>query len=83
MRRKDFLNPPIGYIKIDAYLLYILCHVISDVKLSHCFLLSKAKNEFLTLKSFKKQHQSIKKQHQSIKQKLECRNTSTVEYTSL
>ena len=33
-----FLNPQSGYIKIDAYLL-ILCHVISDVKLSYYFLL--------------------------------------------
>ena len=39
------LNPKSGYIKIDAYLL-ILCHVISDVKLSHCFCLSKVKNVF-------------------------------------
>ena len=48
------LNPQSGYIKIDAYLLQILYHMIFDVKLSHCFLLSKVKNVFLTFKSFRK-----------------------------
>ena len=37
-----------------------LCHVISDVKLTHCFLLLKVKNVFLALKSFRKQYQNIK-----------------------
>ena len=53
------LNPQSGYIKIDVYIL-ILCHVISDAKLSHYFLLSKVKDMFLTLKSFRKQNQNIK-----------------------
>ena len=35
------LNPQSGYIKIDAYLPQILCHVTSDVRLSQCFLLIK------------------------------------------
>ena len=57
------LNPKSGYIKIDAYL-QILCHVISDVKLSHCFCLSKVKkNVFLTLKSFRKQFQNLRSSH--------------------
>ena len=34
------LNPKSKYIKTDMYLL-ILSHVISEGKLSHCFLLSK------------------------------------------
>ena len=71
------MNLQSRYIKIDAYLL-ILCHVISDVKLSHCFHLSKIKNVFLTLKPFRKQYQNIK-QKRSL---LECRKTSTVKYTS-
>ena len=62
-----FLNSQSGYIKKDAY----LCHVISDVKLSHCFLLSKVENVFLTLNI--KQKQAL----------LEYSKTSTVEYTSL
>ena len=41
------LNPQSGYIKMDTYLI-ILCHVISVVRLSHCFFLSKVKNVFLT-----------------------------------
>ena len=72
------LNPQSGYIKIDVYIL-ILCHVISDAKLSHYFLFSKVKDMFLTLKSFRKQNQNIK-QKQPL---LECRKTSTVKYTSL
>ena len=58
----QLLNPQSGYIKMNAYLL-ILCHVISVVKLSHCFLLSTVKNELLTLKSFRKQYQIIKQKH--------------------
>ena len=53
---KLLINPQSGYIKIGAYLL-ILCHVISDVKFSHYFRLSKVKNVFLKLKSFRKQYQ--------------------------
>ena len=52
-----------GYIKIDVCLQQILYHVISDVKLSSCFLLSQVKNVFLTLISFRKQYQSIKEEH--------------------
>ena len=37
------LNPQGGYIKIDAYLLHILCHITSDVKFPHYFLLIKVK----------------------------------------
>ena len=71
-------NPQGGYIKIETYLL-ILCYVISNVKLSHCSLLSKVKNMFLTLKSFRKQYQNMK-QNQPL---LERRKTSTIKYTSL
>ena len=71
------LNPQSVYIKIDAYLLQILCHMIFDVKLSHCFLLSKVKNMFLTFKSFRKQCQSNKQKLPL----LACRKTSTVKYT--
>ena len=46
------LNPHNGYIKIE-----ILCHVMSNVKLSHYFPLSKVKNMFLTIESFRKQYQ--------------------------
>ena len=56
---KLLLNPQSGYLEIDAYLL-LSCHVISDVKLSHYFLLSKVKNVFLKLKSFGEQYQNIK-----------------------
>ena len=66
------LNSQSGYIKIDAFLL-ILCHVISDVKLSHCSLLSKVKNVFQTIKSFRIQYLNIKKQPL-----LERRKTSAV-----
>ena len=59
------LNPQSGYIKIDAYLLQILYHMIFDGKLSHCFLLSKVKNVFLTFRYVF----------------LACRKTSTVKYT--
>ena len=52
-----FLNPKSGYLKIDAYL-QILCHMTSDVKLSHYFILLKVKQRSdLTLKSFRKQFQ--------------------------
>ena len=56
---KLLLNPQSGYIKIGAYTL-ILCHVVSDVKLSRYFLLSKVKNVLLKPKSFRKQYQNIK-----------------------
>ena len=57
--QNELVNSAKRYIKIYAYLL-ILCYVISDVKLSHCFLLSKVKNVFPTVKSFRKQYQNLK-----------------------
>ena len=70
-----FLNSQSGYIKKDAY----LCHVISDVKLSHCFLLSKVKNVLPNTQIIQKTIYNIK-QKQAL---LEYRKTSTVKYTSL
>ena len=76
---KLLLNPQSGYIKIGAYTL-ILCHVVSDVKLSRYFLLSKVKNVFLKLNNIKTSNRSILIESCSM---LECRKTSTVKCTSL
>ena len=56
----DYAWKQSGYIKVDAYLLNLVYHVISDANLSYYFLLIKVKNMFLTLESFRKQYQSIK-----------------------
>ena len=56
-RKMGLLNSQKGYIKIEAYLQQILCHMNSDVKLSHCYRLIKVKQRS-SLKSFRKQFQS-------------------------
>ena len=37
--KRTWLNPHRGYVKIDAYLLQLLCNMTSDVKLAHVFFL--------------------------------------------
>ena len=72
-------NPQRGYVKIDAHLLHILCHMSTDVELSQCFFRIKGKNMFLAVKSFRKHHNLKAPQKQPLR---ECRKTSAVEYTS-
>ena len=35
--KRTLLNPHRGYVKIDAYLLQLLCNMTSDVKFLHMF----------------------------------------------
>ena len=70
------LNPQRGYIKIEAYLPQILCHMTSDVKLSHYFLFIEVK--LRRVPNIQIIQKTISKHHPLC----ECRETSTVEYIS-